>query len=278
MKTRPLAFAALLVLIPLTPALAAVGDAQVQASMTFHGASVKLDHVRIVRYGNEEGFSREPELRIFLSDRDIPLSVAGLADMLSTSEYLRHGHFNGVMITADPAGHKLSGEVQLLNAPGMGEAGIAGLSTNLTYSQLRVSDALVSGTAALDGGGDDDIKLALTFSAPIEANPVTADLKAAAAQASAPALAMVACSRAMRSGDAAELAKYDTAARNQAMVDMRAQGGEQAFREAMADVPSAESVAKSVKQVVVRGHSATVRLTDGIIANIVWEGGGWKCD
>jgi hypothetical protein len=46
----------------------------------------------------------------------------------------------------------------------------------------------------------------------------------------------------------------------------------------MADVPSAESVAKSVKQVVVRGHSATVRLTDGIIANIVWEGGGWKCD
>jgi hypothetical protein len=46
---------------------------------------VNLNHVLIVRYGNEEGFGGGPELRILLADREIPLSVAGLADASSTA-------------------------------------------------------------------------------------------------------------------------------------------------------------------------------------------------
>lgn len=69
---------------PLAPATAAP-DSQVQATLTFRGATVNLNHVLIVRYGNEEGFGGGPELRILLADREIPLSVAGLADASSTA-------------------------------------------------------------------------------------------------------------------------------------------------------------------------------------------------
>lgn len=277
MKNRLLAFA-LLAGILFPPVASAAGDAHVEASMTFHGATVKLDHVLIVRYGNEEEDSDGPELRIFLSDRDIPLSVAGLADPSSASDYVRQGHFSGVMITADPTGHQLKGGVQLLDAPGMAEAGIATVSTNIAYSRLQVSGARASGAAALDGDTDDGVKLTATFDAPIAINPVTADLKGAAAQASAPALAMAACSGAMHSGDAAAMAKYNTAARNKGIADMRAQASEQDLREAMAGVPTAAAVAKSVKRVVVRGQTATVLLTGGNIGHMVREADSWKCD
>jgi hypothetical protein len=177
------------------------------------------------------------------------------------------------MLVADPSGHKLNGEAQLLNAPGMADGGFATLSDTNAFSRPRVSDARASGAAAFD---NDDIKLTTAFDAPVATNPVTADLKAAA-HASGPAQAMVACSSAMHSGDAPALAKYNIAARNQAMADMRARAGEQGIREATAGVPTAETVAKSVTRVVARAVDATVVLSDGNIGHLVREGDGWKC-
>jgi hypothetical protein len=247
----------------------------VEASLTFGGATVKLDHVLIVRQGNEEGMGDGPELRIFLSDREIPPAQAGAATTSGAKQYLHSGKFNGVLIVADPQGAKPSGEVTLLNAPGFEEGHFATSTSTDAFSKLAVAGGRASGIVTF---ASDDLKVAATFDAPVMDNPVTSDLKGASALASAPAQAMLACTRALHLGDMAAMSKVYTPARIEALNAYKAQAGEAAFREALKSDPDAAAVARTLKRVIVRGPNASVMLSDGTVAEMVLETDGWRCD
>jgi hypothetical protein len=269
------AFAALTVLALAPVAAIATIDAQVEASLTYQGAVVKLDHVLIVRHGNEENRPDGPELRIFLSDRDIPLTVAAAANTLTAQAYARRGGFTGVVIVADPIGRTSNTVTYLLHAPGLAAGASVSSTDTDALSQFHVGADRASGAVALDSG---DLKLTARFDAPVAANPITADLKGPAALASAPARALIACTAAIHSVDMDAAAKYDTAARMQDLSDFRAQAGEQAFGEALKGAPDAEGVAKTLTRVIVRGPNASAVLGEGTVAELVLEGDGWKCN
>lgn len=276
MIVSPLVLAALLAGLLTSGPAAADPGAHVEASLAFRdGAKVKLDHILIVRQGNEEGMGEGPELRIFLSDQPILPTIAGAATTSGVKQFLASGKFNGVELIADPEGHKSGGQAQVLNAPGLAPGQFATASNTDAFSKLTVAGGRASGTANFD---NDDLKVTASFDAPVMDNPVTADLKGAAVLASAPAQAMLACTRAMRGGDLAAMAKFNTAARMRGLTDFKAQAGDAAFREALKGAPDPAAVAKTLTRVIVRGPNASVLTSDGIVAGMVLEADGWKCD
>jgi len=275
MTIRLLGFAVLCAAALAPLRASAAEDARVEAAMTYRGAVVKLDHVLVVRQGDEEGLADGPRLRIFLSDRDIPLGVAGAASTLTARRFALQAGVNGVMILADPAGRALSAEVHVLNMAGLAADTSLSLQKTDAFSRLQISSGRAAGTLAID---EDDSQLSAAFDAPVTANPVTADLKGAAALASAPAQAVLACTRALHTGDFAAMARVSTAARMQAMAQFRAQVGDLAFRDGARSEPGAGAVARTITRVVVRGSDASVLMTGGSVAGLVREEDGWKCD
>ena len=56
--------------------------ARVEATLHYNGQALPLTKVLVLQNGNEEGLEDGPHLRIYLSDGDIPLAVAGDAGTL----------------------------------------------------------------------------------------------------------------------------------------------------------------------------------------------------
>jgi hypothetical protein len=249
--------------------------AQVDATMRYNGQTLKLTKVLLLQNGNEEGLEDGPRLRIFLSDGDIPLAVAGAAGVLRAKAYAREAHINGVVVLADPAGKSSQAVASLLNAPGMEPGSFASVTSTSAVTELKVTAGRAAGSISID---DAPVELKAKFDAALTAHPVTADLKGKAALGSAQAQALVAFRDALRKGDMAGVAKYATAARQKEIGEFRAKAGDAAFQEALKRTPDGASVTKTIKRLVVRGTTASVVLEGGVVAELVQEGGVWKVD
>ncbi len=275
MNHRPWALAVLLALA-LAPLSAAAGPApQVEASLTYKGATIKLDHVLIVHQTGEESLFPEhgPELRIYLTDREIPLIVAEAGNALAAQAYIRRANINGAMISADGAGEVLSATTYLLHAPGLADG------TSVTHSgvlvRFSVADDRASGAADVK---DEDFTLKATFDAPVDPNPVTSDLEGAAALASAPAQAMLACMHASHAVDMDAMARLNTAERMRGLNALRAQEGDKTFHEEMQTAPDADAAGKLVTRTIIRATNATVFMSADASYGLMLENGVWKCN
>jgi hypothetical protein len=249
--------------------------AQVDATLRVNGKTLKLTKVLALQNGNEEGLEDGPRLRIFLSDGDIPIAIAGAAGVLRAKAYARDTGIDGVVILADPAGKSRDAVVSLLNAPGLEPGSFASVTSGNAFGEIKVTAARVSGAISIDGA---PVELKAKLDAPISADPVTADLKGKAALGSAQVLALIAFRDALRKGDMVGVAKYATAARQKEIGAFRARAGDAGFREALAHAPDGASVTKTIKRLVVRGTTASVVLENGEVAELVQEGGAWKVD
>lgn len=275
MKSRHIAIVAAIGCAVWAGAAAAQDAAQLDATLRFNGATLKLTKILVVQNGNEEGLQDGPRLRIFLSDGDIPLAAAGAAGVLRAKAYAREAGINGVVILADPAGKAGGAEASLLNAPGMQPGSFASVTSTNAVTALKVTASRASGSISID---DAPVELKAKFDAPLTADPVTSDLKGKAALSSAPVQALIGFREALRKGDVAGIAKYATAARQKEISAFRARSGEAAFQEALKQAPDGASVTKTIKRLVVRGTTASVVLEGGEVAELVQEGGAWKVD
>jgi hypothetical protein len=262
---------------PLTApaAQAAEAPASVEASLSIGGVSTRLDHVLVIRQAGDDGVEDGPTLRIFLSDGPIPQVAASAPTSGAAKAYAQDHKVTGVVILADIDGRKLGGQAEVLNSPGLAEGSFATASNTEAFSRLSLFGGRLVGQASF---GETDVKLQARFDAPISENPITSDLTGAAALPAPPTQAMLACTRALHSGDMAELARLYTAERMKGMAAFRAQVGEQSFHEQMKGAPRAEAVAQELKRTVVRGPNAAVMLTDGTLAELVLQDGQWKCN
>ena len=251
---------------------AAAATPSVEATLTFKGEARKLDHVLVVRAGNEEGLQEGARLRILLSDREFPLRFAAGATLLTAKAYARHAGINAVVVLADPAGRDRGAQLSLLNVTGTEEPAFATASDTAAFSELTVGNEHASGALVFRGA----LGLEARFSAPIAATPVTADLQGAAALDSAAVKALAAYREALAKSDMAALAQCTTAAHFQEINDFRAKAGDKAFRAAVQGETGGPPLAKLVQRVIVRGDSASVLLQGGEIAELVQEGGRWK--
>ena len=252
------------------------GAAPMQAAtLRIAGKTVTLNRVLALRHGDEEGMAEGPHLRIFLTDRDLPLDIAGRATILRAKGFAQAAGISGVMIRTDPAGKGKSAEVSVLAAPGLKPEMFALATSTAAFNELKVSGNQVTGAISIK---TDDLALEGRFDAPIATNPVTADLKGKAALDSPAAQAIVNYVASLRKADLAAAGKYATPAKLKEIQDFRAQAGEAAFKEALRAGPDGPTLAKNIKRVVVRGASATVITSDGTSFDVIQDGGNWKAD
>jgi hypothetical protein len=275
MKSRRLAVFAAVILAALWVKGAAADSAQLDGTLTYKGVTKKLDHVLVVRAGDEEGMEDGPRLRIYLSDGEIPLRFAGGATILGAKSYAQQGGLTAVVVRADPAGKDRGGQFSLLNAPAL-EPGISvSVSATNAFSALQVTAGLVSGTTSVT---DPPFDLKATFSASITANAITSDLSGKAAVESAPAKALVGFYDALGKADLAGAAKYATAGKIKGIEQFRTQAGEKAFCAAVKSEMNGPPLVKTIKRVIVRGDSASVMMGRGEVAELVQEDGAWKLE
>jgi hypothetical protein len=274
MKYRHLALAAA-VACALSIGATAQEVAQVDATLRVNGKTLKLTKVLALQNGNEEGLEDGPRLRIFVSDGDIPIAIAGAAGVLRAKAYAREAGIAGAVIVADPAGKSRDAMVSVLNAPGLDPGSFTSVTSGNAFGELKVTTARVSGTISIEG---DLVELKAKLDAPISADPVTADLKGKAALGSAQVQALIAFRDALRKGDMAAVAKYATAGRQKEIAAFRARAGDAGFKEALAHAPDGASVTKTIKRLIVRGSTASVVLEGGAVTELVQDGGAWKVD
>ena len=247
--------------------------ARVEATLHYNGQALPLTKVLVLQNGNEEGLEDGPHLRIYLSDGDIPLAVAGDAGTLRAKAYARDAGINSVVILADPAGKSLAGATSLLSAPGLEPGAFASSNSTDAFKELHLAAGRVSGSVAADGKV---FTLDASFDAPLTAYPVTSDLTGKPALDSAPVKALIAYHDALVKGDMAAMARVATAEQVKGISEFRAQAGEKAFRAAVKQEGGGAAVAKAVTRLVVRGSAASVVLKGGEVAELTLEGDAWK--
>lgn len=247
--------------------------ARLQATLHYNGQVLPLTKMLVLQNGNEEGLEDGPRLRIYLSDGEIPVGVAGGAGTLRAKAFARDAGISGVVILADPSGKSLTGATYLLNAPGLEPGAFASTNGTDMFKELHVAAGRATGSVAIDG---EAFTLDANFDAPLTAYPVTSDLTGKAAADSAPVKALVAYRDALVKGDMVAMARVATAAQLKGIGEFRTQAGEKAFRAAVKQEGGGAAVAKAVKRLVVRGSTASVVLKGGEVAELVLEGDGWK--
>jgi len=266
----------------------AIDQGTAQGTLAINGETIALTHSTAHLHDNAEGLLDRPkELRIVLSDREIPYeSLRGIV-FLPVEEMARENRVRGLLMTLDPNDQsKLV--VTFLTQPSRPGQSLMTLTLSASgqelFTKLILSNVRVTGEVEhadkRDGGDQDLPKLtySVKFSAPLfKELPVTANLKGKAAQNSPQAKAYREKINALKKGDFEAVKRLSSERANLRDAALLVQVDDQAKKafaaEAAADM---EQSLKSIKRVVVRGDSAVIIFSEKQWATFVREGGQWK--
>jgi hypothetical protein len=232
---------------------------------------IEVSHAIALMQDNTEGLlDHGPQMRVLLSDRDAPIQALYGIAFPPVRAMARQGGLRGLLLEFDPA-DRTSLRITVLAkpddptefAPSLSLSNSNGLWRRLTVDAAHVEGEFQSG---------DDPGLAFSFSAPVSTDPVTADLKGAAALSSEQVRVLNARAQALGRGDLpAALALTSHQAADQLKAIPPAQ-----LKQASASMPELIKALKGVKRVVVRKASAVAMMPDGAFMSLVFEDGGWK--
>jgi hypothetical protein len=235
------------------------------------GVSLAFTHAVALLQDNAEGVLEHPrQLRVLLTDREVPPSVLHGLVFPPVRAMARKGEVRGVLLEFDP-GDRTSLQVTVLAKPDDPDAFLPNVSlSNSTglWTRLEVSDTRVAGELK----PDDDGQLAASFSAPVFTDPVQSDLKGPAAAASEPVKVLVARAEALAKGDLATaygLSTEASAAQLKALPPA-------VMKQASAQVPLMLKDLKTAKRVVIRRETAAVQGAHGDWYSLELVGGSWK--
>jgi hypothetical protein len=250
--------------------------------------TIELKHAYVYRCDNEEELLDGPELRVVLADREIDHELlAGFDGPERVGALAKEGNLRGILLKFDlrkPVNEssiqsilqsttQLSGTL-LFPPPGPQASLIFFTSSGgETLRSLQSANNRVLGEVQYQSREEqvtkdtDDFprfKFSSTFDAPLfQDEKVTANLVGGAAVRSAPAQAMLAFERAIRSGDFATVQKLVTEDKWSEIESYRAQAGETAFRTIINQmIPPTAQRSRDIKRVVIRGSRAVILLQD----------------
>ena len=227
-----------------------------------HAVALSQDNV-------EDPSTRKSEMRVLLSDREMPASaIIGLA-FPPVWRMARAGLVRGLMLEFDP-GDPTSLNAVVLNKPdnGFSLASISMSDSSGLWSRLDIDDTRVVGSLK-DGVSE---TMTFSFSAPVFTNAVVADLRGAEAQASDPVKVVLARAEALVRGDLTAVAALSTEGAAASLAALPPD----LMKLARAEMPLLARRLRSVKRVVVRRESAAVMIGPGEWASLVLVNGAWK--
>ena len=231
---------------------------------------VGFSHAIALEMDNTEGLLDSPrELRVLLTDKDLPISVLCGHAFPPVWFLAKEGQARGLLLTFDPVKRdSMTMTVLAQPEPGYSLANISLSSSEGLWSRLEVGPTRVVGELKPDASG----KAQLRFSAPVFTNAVEADLKGPAAATSEPVKVLVARADAISKGDMAAAAALSTEASTARMGDVPPE-----FRKMLAkELPKLISRLKSTRRVVIRRETSIVMLGPGEYASATKVAGVWK--
>jgi hypothetical protein len=269
--------------------LPSAASSTVEGTLSVDAQKIKLTHARAYLFDNAEGTSsRKKELRILLTDREVPASSLYGTAFPPIWHMGMKGEVQGILIDLDPADPKKVNSILLLKPK---EKGRSLMSTSINVEGSKVFQGWKYGGGRVSGSisrGKDDIpqnedvgnvSYTAKFDIAVDPGPpVTQDLKGAQALASPQVKALMLSADAMVRADfpaLKKLASVEGAKRIDELIEMT---GAQAKTIAKQSGTEMKGLLKKVKRVVVRGDRATVILPEGNSTTVVREGGAWKAD
>lgn len=236
-------------------------DADIDISFT-HAVALELD--------NTEGLLDSPrELRVLLTDRELPVSVLYGQSFPPVWHMAQDGEVSGLLLTFDPADRNTIVITVLAKPePGYSLSNLTLSNSAGLWSRLEVNLTRVVGELNPEASE----KAQLRFSAPVFTNAVEADLKGPAAAASEPVKVLIARAEAIARGDMAAAAALSTAASGARLAAMPPGFRKMAARE----LPKLIARLRKTPRVVVRRETAVVMLGPGEYASAARVDGVWK--
>ena len=286
MKTKSLVFLLSFFLLPVHSAFA-LDAGTAKGSLKAGGKDIPLKYSIAYQLDNAEGLLDRPkELRIVLSDREVPQqALAGIA-FPPVMQLAREGKVQGIMLRLDPADRK-NIVVTLLAAPSDPRMSLTNLTVGGSqdaFKKLDIANNRVIGEVAYKesraGSADmPSLDFSISFSSPLFNDPaVTADLKGEAARKSPQAQLLRDKARALAKGDFDGLKKLSTERQNKSTDVFLAQAGPNAKAFAKEAAGAIEASLKTLERVIVRGDRAVAIVGKGEWMTFVRETGQWRSD
>ena len=286
---RRLQLSLLLLSLSLSAAAVALDPGRAEGSIQVNGETITLAHVRAVMHDNAEGLLDRPqELRILVTDREVPSEALYGVAYLPVEQMAKRGQVHGILILIDPAKRGDVTVTVLYPPPMPGQpllTEVLGGGAHDAIKDLQIDDRRVSGEVEHEDRQElefmDIPKLAYeaTFSATLVREPaVTADLQGQAAVDSPQAAVLREKVKALANGDFAALKRISTDSANRRSQSFISKAGPHAVslaKQAAADM--APSLQK-IRRVVVRGSRAVLIFSDRQWMSFVKDGGRWKSD
>jgi hypothetical protein len=267
-SARLTATLALLVAVCAGPAFA-LDPGTASGHFTRDGVRLNFSHAIALSQDNTEGLlDHGPQVRVLLSAEDVPIAALYGIVFPPVRALARQGKVHGVLLEFDPA-DKTQLHVTVLvppKEPGEFAANISLSNSGGVWKKLSANATRIGGD--YDAGSDAD--LAFTFSAPVFTDPVQADLKGPAAQASNQVKALLTRAQAVGRGDlpaALAVSSRDSGLREVPPGQVK---------EFAKQAPAMIKQIKAIKRVVVRRETAIALMGEGSWSSLVMEDGVWK--
>lgn len=209
-------------------------------------------------------------MRVLLSDVELPAAVLHGGAFPPVRAMARAGEVRGLLLEFDPADRN-NMLVTVLAKPaedGMSLTTITLSDTTGLWKRLEVAPTRILGDLDRDGS------MKLSFSAPVFIDPVTADLKGAAAQAGLYARVLIDRAKALGRGDMVAAAKL-TSRQTSAQL---AKVPPEYLAAIRAEVPAMLRDYARISRVIVRSDNAAVILPNGDRIGLIMEDGVWKAE
>jgi hypothetical protein len=258
----------------------AIDPGTAKGELVGEGVRVPLTHAYALERDNAEGLLDGTELRILLTDVEVPDAsklLTRLVPSFGPLGALAHdGKLTGILIKLNPAKPKETVYITVL-IKGPPEQSFATITRSpAPFDKFTVANNRVAGSGEIGPYKG-------TFDAPlIKMAPVKSHLKGKAAADSAPAKVFLATEQAMRSGNLAAAQKNMTPGKWLAFNDFVQQVGAAEFaKQATQFFPDAATRTKQIKDAILRGDSAFLVVDEGngkLGVPLVLESGQWKLD
>ncbi len=257
------------VLFSAAPSLA-IDPGVASGRLTVGEAGIDLKHAVVMRYGNEEGALERAELRILLTDRELPESILRGPFMQSLERLARQGNVRGILLRLDvkkltrgsihgtlllrPEETRLSLPTFTIDDKGGGFERF-GVGNNRVFGTLH----WMSSRSSLPL-----VEYVATFSAPLFQDEVNARLYGRRALHSPQVKVLLAFEELLRAGNLEAAKGFCTTERFAELLALGDERGEKAFlQEVRSGIPPRETRGKEIRAVFVRGPLATVILDTG---------------
>lgn len=250
----------------ITPSFA-IDPGVAEGVLRINNESIELKHAYAHEYDNEDGLGEGPELRILLSDREVPQTLlSGFNAGFKLDSMARNGRIRGVLLRLDPVNLNTLLNGTILYPPDNPQNSLVSFTKTGTeeFQNIEMKNNRVMGKVKDERDAQSEDMPAYEFSASFSAplfhdEPISARLSGEEAVKSPQAQTILECEEAMRNWNLEKVKTLVSPEKFDEFQGQIARLGDDTVKDmAKQMIPNRATREQQVKQVIVRGSQAVV--------------------